>query len=264
METSEIGNDYATRFSGIARLYGIAGLARLRAAHVCVIGIGGVGSWTVEALARSGVGQLTLVDLDDVCVSNVNRQLHALSETVGQSKIEVIAERVKAINPECEVHCEHAFFTENSAPRLLEQPFDYVVDAIDSSKNKCLLIATCRKRKIPVITIGGAGGLLDPSQVAINDLSKSYNDPLLFQVRKELRQKYNFPRERRWKFKVACVYSPEAAVFPEPEGDACDTSKAKTGLRLDCENGLGSATFLTGTFGFTAASHVVKELAAGE
>lgn len=257
----ESPSGYASRFSGIARLYGVDGLKRLRKAHVCVIGIGGVGSWAVEALARSGVGKLTMVDLDDVCVSNVNRQIHALDGNIGKQKIEVMEARVKAINPECTVQCIHAFFTESTADRILAEKYDFVLDAFDNRRNKCLLIARCKKLKIPVMTMGGAGGRCDPTQVKIADLSKTRDDPLLQQVRKLLRQEYGFTRNKRRKFGVPCVYSQEPPVFPQSDGTVCQTKEDNDNLRLDCESGYGSATFLTGTFAFAASAYIVGKIA---
>lgn len=254
-------SDYETRFGALGRLYGQAGLAKLQAAHVAVIGLGGVGSWGVEALARSGVGALTLVDMDEVCLSNVNRQLHALNATVGRSKAAVLAERVAQIAPECEVVVEECFFTESSMERLLTPTYDYVVDAIDATKHKCLLIAEARKRKIPLITCGGAGGCVDPSRVQIADLSRTINDPLLLQVRKRLRREYGFPRKSRQKFKIDCVFTDELPVFPLSDGSVSCEREAGTDYRLNCDQGFGSATFLTGTFGFFMAAHVVKAIA---
>src|SRR5690242_14903112 len=150
-------SDFAERFGGVARLYGASGLEKLRAAHVCVVGIGGVGTWAAEALARSGVGAITLVDLDEVCVTNINRQLHALTETIGRSKVEVMAERIRAINPECHVETEQKFFNAQTAKELLAPKYDFVLDAIDSVTNKVLLLARCRNRKLPVVACGGAG-----------------------------------------------------------------------------------------------------------
>ena len=186
-------SDYETRFGAIGRLYGTAGLARIRAGHICVIGLGGVGSWVVEALARSGIGALTLVDMDEVCLSNVNRQIHALDGNIGRSKAAVLAERVGQIAPECELTTEEVFFTEATADRLLKPAYDYIIDAIDATRLKCYLIAEARKRGLNIITCGGAGGCIDPSRVKICDLARTINDPLLLQVRKRLRQKYGFP-----------------------------------------------------------------------
>jgi len=165
---------YLDRFAGVGRLFGRAGLERLQAAHVCVIGVGGVGSWTVEALARSGIGALTLVDLDDVCVTNVNRQLPALDGQIGRPKAIVLAERVRLINPECAVHAALEFYTPGSSARLLAGPFDFVVDAIDRMSLKALLIAACRERGLPVITAGSAGGRRDAARIRIGDGSARF------------------------------------------------------------------------------------------
>jgi tRNA A37 threonylcarbamoyladenosine dehydratase len=254
-------SDYEFRFGGIGRLYGTDGLARLRAAHVCVVGLGGVGSWAVEALARSGVGHLTLVDLDEICVSNVNRQLHALSAEVGRAKAEVLAERVRNINPECTVRTTLEFFTETNAESLLHTRYDYVVDAIDSITNKCLLIARCREKGIPVITCGGAGGRRDPAQIRVADLALTTHDRLLCKVRDTLRKEFSFPHGKT-KYGVPAVYSTEAPVFPTGDGTVCDRRKDGA-LKLNCDTGFGTATFVTGTFGFVAAGQVVQEIAAG-
>jgi tRNA threonylcarbamoyladenosine dehydratase len=256
---------YRARFEGIARLYGVECLQRLREAHVCVIGIGGVGSWTAEAIARSGLGQLTLVDLDEVCVSNINRQIHALSETVGRPKVEVMAERVRAINPDCQVHTITEFFTESTAEGVLSAKFDYIVDAIDSIRNKCLLIALSRDRNIPIVTCGGAGGRRDAAAVRVADLAFTSHDRLLQKVRERLRRDYGFPRGDK-KFGVDCVYSTEPPVFPQMDGSVCETRPPPEmgegeARRLNCDWGLGSATFVTGAFGFAAAGHVVRRIA---
>jgi len=256
-----MGSDYEIRFGAIGRLYGAEGLARIRAAHVCVIGLGGVGSWVAEALARSGVGALSMVDMDEVCLSNVNRQIHALDGTIGQSKASVLAERVKKISPECAVTAEEVFFTESTADRLLEPDYDYIVDAIDATKHKCYLIAEARKRGLKLITCGGAGGCVDPSRVKICDLSRTINDPLLLQVRKRLRRQYGFPRLSRQKFKVDCVYSDELPVFPQSDGTVSCEREPGEDYRLNCDTGFGSAAYLTGTVGFFLAAEVVRRIA---
>lgn len=254
---SQTNANFDHRFGGIGRLYGATSLERFRQAHVCIVGIGGVGSWIVEALARSGIGKLTLIDLDDICESNINRQIHALDGVIGKSKIEIMAERCRAINSECLVTTIHSFVTQHNANSLLQERFDYLVDAIDSSKHKAAIIVSCREKRIPMLTVGGAGGRIDPAQVQVADLTRSYNDPLLQRVRKLLRQQYGFPRERRRKFHIDCVFSPEKAKYP----DICDKSDGENGsIRLDCASGYGAATHLTGTFGFLAASTVLKRL----
>jgi len=253
-------SDFDFRFGGIARLFGTAALARLRASHVCVVGIGGVGSWTVEALARSGVGKLTLIDLDDVCVSNVNRQLHAVNEAVGRAKVEVMAERARGINPECDVRAMTEFFTEANAHELLATPYDYVVDAIDSVSNKCRLIAQCRERNIPIVTCGGAGGRRDATQLRVSDLAFTTHDRLLQKVRDILRKDFGFPRGEK-EFGIDCVHSPEPPMFPRCDGTVSATREQGAELRLNCESGFGTAAFVTGTFGFVAAGIVVQRLA---
>ena len=247
------------RFGGIGRLVGKTGLKHLREASVMVVGVGGVGSWTVEALARSGVGRLILVDLDDVCISNTNRQLHALGTTVGKQKIDVLRERCLDISPSTRVDVEHTFATQATIPSLLELKPDVLVDAIDQPKNKCLLIDESRKANIDVVTVGGAGGLIDPTKVQVADLSRAYNDKLLKRVRKSMRQDFGWPRgDKRWK--VPAVFSSELPVFPTGEGEVCDTASQAGPVKLDCASGFGAATFLTGTFGFFAAHLAIAQI----
>ncbi|MEO0509376.1 MAG: tRNA threonylcarbamoyladenosine dehydratase [Verrucomicrobiota bacterium] len=253
-------SDYESRFSAIGRLYGAEGLARIRKARVCVIGLGGVGSWVVEALARSGIGGLTLVDMDEVCLSNVNRQIHAMDGTVGQSKASALAVRVGNIAPECQVTVEEVFFTEATMDRLLAPQYDYIVDAIDATRHKCLLIAEARKRGLQLITCGGAGGCIEPARIKIQDLSRTINDPLLLQVRKKLRREYGFPRKSRQKFKIDCVYSDELPVFPQADGSVSSERESGGDYRLNCDVGFGSATYVTGTVGFFLAGEVVKRI----
>lgn len=255
--------DVAQRFGGVARLYGRSGLERLQKAHVCVVGVGGVGSWAVEALARTGVGEITMVDLDEVCVTNTNRQLPALTETFGQPKVAVLAERVRSINPDCVVHPEQEFFTSATAPRILSQPYDWVIDAIDVPVHKCLLIASCVQRELPVFTVGAAGGRRDATALKLSDLAHSENDVLLRVVRRELRRDHGFPKELGRSFGVPCVYSPEAPVFPWADGSVCATKEAGGPLTMDCASGFGSAIFVTGAFGFAAAGEVVRRIALG-
>jgi tRNA threonylcarbamoyladenosine dehydratase len=251
---------YQRRFGGLGRLFGVASLRSLQRAHVCVVGLGGVGSWAVEALARSGVGELTLVDLDDVCISNVNRQIHALDGELGKPKVEVLTRRVQAINPECTLHPLHAFFTKSNANEILETHFTAVMDAIDSPSLKCLLIALCRERAIPVVTCGGAGGRRDPTAIEVTDLAFSSSDRLLREVRRQLRRHHGFPRGAR-PFGVECVLSREQPVYPKGNGEVCADRPEAPDLRLDCNSGLGTASFVTGAFGLVAASRVVRAIA---
>jgi tRNA A37 threonylcarbamoyladenosine dehydratase len=251
---------YHARFNGLGRLCTEEGLERLRRAHVCVVGLGGVGSWAAEALARSGIGQLTLIDLDDVCIGNVNRQLHALVGELGKPKVEVMARRVSAINPDCKVRPIQAFFLKSNAEELLQPGYDYILDAIDSPARKCLLIALCRQRGIPIITTGASAGRRDPTAIQVVDLALSSHDRLLQEVRKKLRTRHHFPRGSHL-FGVDCVVSREPAVYPPKAVEACAASEAEPDLRLDCDTGFGTACFVTGTFGFVAASRIVQTLA---
>ncbi|CAM4223997.1 tRNA cyclic N6-threonylcarbamoyladenosine(37) synthase TcdA [Vreelandella rituensis] len=255
-------DDYAFRFGGIRRLYGARAFEHFRHAHVVVVGVGGVGSWTVEALARSGIGKLTLIDLDDVCVSNINRQLHALDGTFGRPKVEVLAERCRLIQPGIDVVADTAFVTPTNLAERIPENADHVVDAIDSVIAKAALIAWCKRRKLPITVTGAAGGQTDPTRIRIADLTRTEHDPLLAKVRSRLRRDYGFSRNPKRRFSVECVYSDEQLIYPGSEGEVC-LQKPGTGevTRLDCAEGFGAATFLTGSFGFTAASRVLARLA---
>ena len=257
--------EYLERFGGVGRLLSRVGLERLHAAHVGVIGVGGVGSWVVEALARSGTGALTLVDLDDVCVTNVNRQLPALDGQIGRPKAMVLAERVRLINPECRVQPVQAFFTPASAEEILTPRFDFVVDAIDRMSHKSLLIAKCRERSVPVLTIGAAGGRKDPTKLHAGDIGEA-SDELLRQVRKRLRRDYNFSHgDQRGisRMGVRCVWSSERPVFPWADGTCANVPEPESNLKLDCESGFGTAVFVTGVMGLMAAGEVVRVIADG-
>ena len=256
-------SDYLDRFGGLGRLYGRSALDRLRRAKVLVVGLGGVGSWAVEALARSGVGAITLVDLDDICVTNVNRQLHALDGQIGRAKAIALAERVKAIAPECRVEVVEAFFTEATADDILGPGYDGVIDAIDSSSNKALLIAQCVRRGVACVTAGGAGGRRDPTQIRSSDLGDSGRDPLLKILRKRLRRDHGFPKGEGVRFGVRCVYSQERPVFPWADGVCRLEPEPGSALRLDCESGFGTGVFVTGAFGLATAAELVA-LVAGE
>jgi tRNA A37 threonylcarbamoyladenosine dehydratase len=222
-----------------------------------------VGSWVAEALARSGVGGLTLVDLDDVCVSNVNRQLHAVEGGIGQPKVDVMTSRIRSINPECNVKPVHAFFKETTVDEILGPGFDYVIDAIDSPSKKALLIASCRERGIPVMVAGAAGGRRDATAVQVNDLARATHDRLLAEVRSLLRSDFGFSRGRG-AFGIDCVFSPEPPVYAHQDGSICTKREEGSSLRLDCSSGYGTACFVTGTFGLVAAGHVVQQIAGGE
>lgn len=247
-------DNYEQRFGGIGRLYTPEGLAKLRQSHVCVIGIGGVGSWAVEALARTGIGKITMIDMDDICVTNINRQIHAMTGTVAQLKTEVMKGRVEKINPECIVEIIDDFITPENIPEYLNRGYDYVLDAIDSVRNKAALIAYCKRNKIKLITTGGAGGQTDPSQIQIADLSKTIQDPLASRVRSLLRKEYNFSQNPKRKFGIDCVFSTQPLIFPKM-GEGCEVSAT-----MNCANGFGAVTMVTATFGFFAVSRVVDKL----
>ncbi|MBY4677914.1 tRNA cyclic N6-threonylcarbamoyladenosine(37) synthase TcdA [Marinobacterium arenosum] len=253
-------HDFEHRFGGTRRLYGSAAVELFRQAHVCVVGIGGVGSWVAEALARTAIGNITLIDLDDLCITNTNRQIHALSDTVGRSKVQVMAERIRSINPDCTPYEVEDFITRDNIAELISDQFDYVIDAIDSVKEKAALIAHCKRRKIPVITVGGAGGQMDPTQIQVTDLSRTEQDPLAAKVRSLLRRDYGFSKSGR-RFAVDCVYSTEQLMYPQPDGSVCGNKSLLDGnTRLDCAGGFGAATCVTATFGFVAVSRVLKKV----
>jgi tRNA threonylcarbamoyladenosine dehydratase len=258
--------DFQHRFGGIARLYGQAALERFLGARIAVIGIGGVGSWAVEALARSGIGHLTLVDLDEICLTNVNRQLHAMDGQIGRQKTEAMADRARAIHPGCEVRVMPVFFTEKTAGQILDAGFSGVIDAIDSLRHKALLIAECRNRGIPLVTCGGAGGRRDPTRIRACDLAFSGKDALLHQLRRKLRREHGFPATPMGTmpepFGIDAVFSDEAPYFPQCDGSVSTERPDGADLRLTCESGYGTATHVTATFGMIAAGRMLERLAA--
>ena len=252
-------NNTEDAFAGIARLYGREAYALIQNMHVCVIGIGGVGSWVVEALARSAVGKITLIDFDTIAQSNMNRQIHTLSNTVDEKKCTAMQERVKNINPDCVVNIIDDFITMDNMADLLSRDYDYVVDAIDSIKFKAGLIYYCKRNKIPVITTGGAGGLTDPSVIKVVDLSKTYNDALAAKVRSTLRDQYNFTKNPKRRFGIDCIFSGQQQLYPKEDGTVSHEKPGIHGVSLDCRFGYGAASFVTGTFGFIAAAHIIKK-----
>ncbi len=253
--------DFSYRFGGLERLYGVDIMTALNQSHVCIIGIGGVGSWAAEAIARSGIGTITLIDLDDICVSNTNRQIHADTSTIGQLKVEAMAQRIRLINPECIVHAVASFISDKNMGTLLNDEMDYVIDAIDSVKAKTALLAHCRRKKIKVVTVGGAGGQKDPSKIEMADLTKAYQDPLLAKVRNKLRKEYGLSSNPKRKFGIDCVFSSEQLTYPQPDGSVCNEKPASNGpVRLDCATGFGASMCVTATFGLFAASRVINKL----
>ncbi len=250
-----MNDDFERRFGGISRLYGVTAFENFQQAHVCVIGIGGVGSWVAEALARSAVGRITLIDLDHVAISNVNRQIHALGDEFGKAKVSAMAMRILAINPRCVVTEIEDFVTENNLDVLLGGNFDFIIDAIDNARVKAAMIAWGRLHKVRIIVSGGAGGRIDPGRVQVDDLARTVQDPLLSRVRTLLRREYGFPAGAGKKFGVPCVFSPEPLHRPDK---ACVPADAgMTGL--NCA-GFGSTACVTASFGMMMAGEVLKKL----
>jgi tRNA threonylcarbamoyladenosine dehydratase len=257
---------WTERFGGIDRLYGTGALARFAGCHVAVVGLGGVGSWLVEALARSGVGRLTLIDADDLCVSNTNRQLPALEGQFGRNKAVAMAERCLAINPGMTVDPVLSFLTPSNLEEMLGRGYDLVIDACDSFRTKVEAIAWCRRRKIPMITVGAAGGRLDPTLVRVRDLSRTEHDAMLALIRRKLRGEFNFPKNHQRYFGVPAIYSLENVQYPQADGSVCGLRPklgADAALKLDCGAGLGAATHITGAFAFVAAGKALEMLLKG-
>lgn len=254
------------RFGGIERLYGKGALAAFIQSHIVLIGLGGVGSWAAEALVRSGIGQITLIDLDDICITNTNRQLHALNKNIGKMKTQAMKERLAEINPECKIITIDDFFTIDSADIILNQSLkiDFVIDAIDSLNNKALLVQECLKRNIPLVVTGGAAGKIDFTKIKLADLGLAENDSLLALLRKKLRQEGIFPKimgggtrrkNNRPLLNVPCIYSDEEPIIPALEEGICKN------LKLDCDTGMGSVSHITGAFGLMAAGVALNFLA---
>ncbi|AIJ46103.1 heme biosynthesis protein HemY [Comamonas testosteroni TK102] len=246
--------DVQRRFGGLERLYGVPGAARIRAAHVVVVGVGGVGSWTAEALARSGVSRLTLIDMDHVAESNINRQIHALTSTVGQAKIEAMRDRIAEINPACVVNCIDEFVDPDNWQQLLPVDADAVIDACDQIKAKAEMAAHARKTRQCFISVGAAGGKRMAHLVDIADLVATTHDPLLSQLRYRLRKQHGAPKDGK-RMGVTCVFSREAVAPP----DASCSIEGGDGS-LNC-HGYGSVVAVTATFGQCAAGWVLDQLA---
>lgn len=254
-------SNFDNRFGSINRLYGVHDTAIIRRLHVCVVGLGGVGSWAAEALARTGIGALTLIDYDEVSLSNVNRQLHALTDTVGRKKVDVLAQRFAAINPDCKINTIEDFLRLDNLDDYmsLERGYDYVIDAMDSIKFKSGLINHCKRRKIPVVMVGGAGGVTDPTKITIADLSRTCHDPLAARVRSQLRDKYGFTSNPKRSFGIECVFSLQQKRYPKPDGSVSCEKPGIHGVSLDCNLGYGSVTYVTAVFGMIAASRAINK-----
>lgn len=260
-----VSDSYLDRFSGIGRLYGISALEKFRISHVAVVGIGGVGCWAAECLARSGIGKVTLIDADDLCVTNTNRQIHALDGSYGKPKVAVMANRLRAIQPEIEVLEVQEFVSARNVDTVLAGRFDAVIDAIDAVRAKCELLARCRALDVPVIACGAAGGRRDASAIRVADLALTRDDALLSAVRKRLRDAHEFPKaiagRKVRKFGIEAVFSDERPVYPTCDGGVSHDRPDDLPGGLRCDAGYGTSTHVTAVFGMIAAGRVLERLA---
>jgi tRNA A37 threonylcarbamoyladenosine dehydratase len=252
-------SNHSRRFGGIERLYGETAFEKFCHAHICVVGVGGVGSWAAEALARSAIGEITLIDLDNVAESNVNRQIHAYTGEFGRAKVEAMAERINKINPQCRVNIIEEFVTRENVRKLMVKDFNYVIDCADNHRVKAAMVAHCRRNKIKIITVGSAGGQTEPTQIHVCDLINTDQDALLAKMRKLLRQQYGFTHTPKHRFNVPAVYSSEQLSYPSEEGEV-SFQKPETARDLSCAGGIGSVMTVTASFGLVAVSHVLKKL----
>ena len=257
---SILSEHYQHSFSSLERVFGSAAMPVLAQAHFCVIGIGGVGSWAAEALARSGIGNITLIDFDSIELSNINRQVHTTNDTLNISKVASMQQRILAINPECNCQVIEDFITHaNLASFKLEQ-YDYVIDAIDHVTYKTALLHFCRRYKVPIVSTGGAGGLTDPTAIAYADLTKTNNDALLAKVRSNLRYQYGYSRNPKRSYGIDCVYSTQQSLYPAENGSVSYQKPKMDGAKtLDCATGLGSFVAVTASFGFAGAARAINK-----
>ena len=255
------------RFDRMGRLVGDSAMEKLFRTHVMVIGLGGVGSWSAESLVRSGIGKMTVVDFDEVCITNTNRQLHAVQGMVGRKKADVMAERLRKINPQADIEAVPKFFNQENAEIIFSLKPDYIIDAIDNLTAKCHLLSECKKRNIRVVTSAGSAAKLDPTRVKLVDLAETHIDPMSHQVRKILRQKYDFPPEGR-PFGIPCAFSDEVPMEPvtlhydKGQGFKCVCPQGQNNLH-SCEHRnviYGTASFVTGAFGLALASWIVRDV----
>ena len=248
------------RFKGIYALYGDQGVAAIKAAHVVVIGVGGVGSWAVEALARNAVGAITMIDMDIVSESNINRQLPALDSTLGMDKTKVLQERIADINPTCQVNSIDSFVSVQNAVSIVPDTATYVLDCIDNFRVKAAIIAHCKRQKLPVLSVGGAGGQIDPTRIKQVDLSRTEHEALFAKTRKLLRQDYDFARNPKRTFGIPCVYSDEQVRYPDGHGGLTKQKPDSSGTGLSCAGGLGSSMQVTAAFAMIAVARIVQDI----
>lgn len=254
------GNDYDERFGGLRRLYGPPAYHLLSQLHIVVVGLGGVGSWSAEALARTGIGQITLIDYDTVAKSNINRQLVGLTDTLDEKKSSVMQSRIHNINPDCQIKVIDDYINSDNLADYLASScgYDYVIDAIDSIRFKTEMIAHCKRNKLSIITTGGAGGVTDPTLIQVADLSKTCNDALAAKVRNNLRSRYGFSKNPQRRFGVECVFSSQHKLYPKEDGSVSHQKPGIHGVNLDCRFGYGSSVTVTATFGMLAASRAIN------
>jgi tRNA A37 threonylcarbamoyladenosine dehydratase len=255
-----LSEEYQQRFSGLSRIYGIEALEQLNNARFCIVGVGGVGSWAAEAAVRSGIGNITIIDHDDIELSNTNRQIHTTQNSIGKSKVHTLADRIKSINPECQCHAIDDLVTRANLDHFNFPQFDYVIDAIDHVQAKMSLVHYLRRHKIKLVVTGGAGGLTDPSMIEVNDLTRTFNDPLLAMLRSKLRHQLDYSRNPKRRYGIDCVFSTQQPLYPSENGSV---SYAKSGIgnqtTLDCATGLGSFVGVTACFGMTAVALAIKK-----
>ncbi|MFT6387079.1 MAG: tRNA A37 threonylcarbamoyladenosine dehydratase [Cellvibrionaceae bacterium] len=249
------------RFGGIIRLYGSTAFTKIQNSHALIIGIGGVGSWTAESLVRSGIGTITLMDMDDICITNTNRQIHTRSDTVGQSKIAVMSERLKAINPNLTLNIIDNFIDKENVKQYIDASLSIVIDAIDNAIDKSELIGYCKKNQIDIITTGSSGGKKDPSKITYSDLYQTPGDQLFIKMRNNLRRRHGFSRDTNILFGIEAIYSTEKMTYPDNRGETCSTKQfIENGEKLDCSGGYGASTMVTASVGLLAASRAIEHI----
>ncbi|MCB0407408.1 MAG: tRNA threonylcarbamoyladenosine dehydratase [Bdellovibrionales bacterium] len=246
------------KFGGVARIFGEKNLERIAKKHFCIIGIGGVGSWAAESLGRTGLGKLTLIDYDDICQSNINRQIHASLKTVGKMKTTEMKSRLLDINPNMEVIELQNRYSEETHSQLMNNTFDVIIDCMDSLSPKCFLINDCYQNNRALVTVGGSAGKQSPLDIKVGDLSQTSGDRLLHKVRKKLRMEYGFPRDLKKKWGISTVYSDELPTFPLENGEVTKNPDSRPQRPIDCADGMGSLSFVTGSFGFFAAYQALQ------
>jgi tRNA A37 threonylcarbamoyladenosine dehydratase len=246
------------QFLGTIKIYGEEKFKLIEKSKVLIVGVGGVGSWAAESLARTGVSEITIVDMDDICISNINRQVHSTHLNIGQEKVKAMKERLTTINKNIKVNTVFDFLTASTIDEILEPGFDFVLDSMDSVDNKCLLITRCMNQEIPFITVGAAGNRFDATKIEIRDLNRTINDKMAKRIKRTLKREYGFNRRHENPYRIPCVTSTEeineAVLGPKP-----DTTRVH-----NCQTTMGSISHVTATMGLIAAGYIVNKLAGVE